>query len=150
MEDFEGGPVIAINYAVQVLETLNLTNPVYSMQKDQNFCKTKYPTLAHYHESGKNGWGSYVFDNPSQFSLSWNMPSLLSAVKIAELMGCIKCVFLCCDAVSKGDLDSYENGEIVTKPCRLGYPTIGALVKQLAERIRMPIEWRLPYPQRVS
>ena len=144
--DIEVGPVIAVNYAIQIVEPLNLTNTVYSMQKDHHYCDSIYPTIAHRHESGKDGWGDYVFDNPVDFGIAWNMPSLVSATSIAALWGCTRCVFLCCDAVTKGDLMSLEQGEIISKVNRAGYVLIGQFTKDLAARIGMPIEWRTPYP----
>jgi len=139
--DFGEGPVIAVNWATPVVESLNLENPVYSMQKDAEFCKTKLPTLSHFWESGKSGWGTYVFDN-NHFGLSWNNPSLVSAVKIAELWGCTQVVFLCCDSMKNGDIQSYEHGEVIKKDCRFGYMLIGKIANQIAEQIHMPVEWR--------
>ena len=144
--DFEDGPVIAVNYATQIVETLNLTNPVYSMQKDHHYFDSRYPTIAHIHESGKDGWGDYVFDNPMDFDLAWNIPSLVSATSIANLWGCTRCVYLCCDAVTKGDLLSLEGGEIIAKPMRAGYLIIGDWTKSVADKLGLPIEWRTPYP----
>ena len=144
--DIGYGPVIAINYAIQTVEPFDLENPVYSMQKDQRYCDTDYPILSHTHESGKEGWGAYVFDNVSM-GLAWNKPSLLSALSIAKLWGCARAVGLCFDSITRGDLASYEGGRVIVKACRGQYPIIGAWAKEWARMISMPVEWRLVYPK---
>jgi len=143
--DIGYGPVITINYAIQIVEAFDLENHVFSMQKDQQYCDTDYPTLSHAHESGRDGWGDYVFDNVAM-GLEWNKPSLLSALSIAKLFGCARCICLCFDAVTRGDLSSFEGGQVITKGCRGQYPIIGALAKLWAKQIGMPVEWRLVYP----
>ena len=145
-EDIGPGPVIAINFAIQKLEELRMPPPVYSMQKDAWFCETEYPVLSHSHESGKEGWGAYVFDNVA-FGLAWNKPSLLSALSIAKLWGCARVIGLCFDSITRGDLNSYEDGKVITKSCRGQYPIIGAWAKEWARVIGMPVEWRMVWPK---
>jgi len=145
--EFGPGPVLTINYAIQTVECMSLENPVYSMQKDQRFCDTDYPILSHAHENGKDGWGNYVFDNLA-LGMAWNKPSLMSCLSIAKLWGCTRCVCLCFDAVTRGNFYSYEGGKVIAKDCRGQYPLIGAMSRQWANQIGMPVEWRLVWPQR--
>jgi hypothetical protein len=140
---FEPGPVVAINQAIEVVETLELDNPVYSMQKDHFFLTPeKAPILAHSVESVQESREkieqypeAYVFDNDKDFSIPHNMPSVVTCVRLAKLMGCSNVVFLCCDAATDGITEAY--GAPATEPS--SYLEHGALVKQHA---RLPFEWR--------
>lgn len=136
------GPVVAINQAITRVEELGLSNPLYSMQKDQYFFPPHYaPVLAHEHESARRrredleAINAYAFDNVEDFGLEWNLPSVVSCAALAYRMGCAKVVYLCCDAATHGDTGAY--GQPPTEP--QGYLMHGLLVKRWA---RLPVEWQ--------
>jgi len=126
-EHFKEGVVIAINYAINKVNELNLDNDVYSMQKDGyhksivanqlievdcvypdcNNCNLRtvnpYPAtlLVHKHESEKcfdTYKPRYVFDN-IELGLKPTDFSALSCIKLAGYMGCSKLVFFCFDSL---------------------------------------------------
>lgn len=142
---FGEGPVIAINQAIEVVETLNLPNPVYSMQKDVYFFPPKYaPILAHSWESYKKSkpeldrLGAYVFDNEKDFGAIWWMPSVVSCAGLAIWMGCKNVVYLCCDASTDGITDTY--GTPPTDPN--GYLGHKPAVTDYIRHYHIPVEWR--------
>ena len=135
------GPVIAINQAIEQIECLDLPNPIYSMQKDHYFLRPAVASiLAHKHESAKDSWmeleqaNAYIFDNPVDFGLPWNMPSVVTCAALAHRMGCELIYYLCCDSVTDGITEAY--GAPATEP--QSYLSHGALVRQYA---RLPVEW---------
>jgi len=123
-EQLGPGPIIAINEATIVVESLGLDNPVYSMQKDADsyaigpdgplvtggaapIASLRGATLlVHQHESA-NRMSTYaprfVFDNVKDFGLEWWEFSSLTAVAIAKLLGCVKVVFVSHDSSVFGD-----------------------------------------------
>lgn len=120
-ERLANGPVIAINYAIQAVEKLDLPprghpphDRVYSMQKDQAFLPDcRAPILAHAHESAKNGdFGDYVFDCERDFGIPWDTPSIVVCLHLAKLFGCSAVEFWACDSFW-GDFRSYD-GKVVT------------------------------------
>ncbi len=142
--DIGVGPVLAINTAIRRVETLGLSNPVYSLQKDARFAACRAPVLAHQHESAKlDGFGDYVFDNLA-FGLAWNMPSVCSALGIAHLWGCRTVVYMCCDAAVNADLRRCVGEEIVEAGKPHDYLAHRGLVERFASEIGFAVEWRLP------
>jgi hypothetical protein len=92
------GPMIALNHSIVKVEQLGLTNPVYSMQKDEYHSVPKGAALIiHKPESAEvlpDYEPRFIFDNESDFGLPWNTFSAISATNIARLMGCVKVVFI--------------------------------------------------------
>ena len=108
------GPLVAINYAIRIVESLLLPNPVYSLQKDLPFAPgSSVPILAHLRESAQNGdFGDYVFDCEGDFGVPWDTPSIVVCLHLAKLFGCSSVEYWACDSF-RGDLRSYD-GERVT------------------------------------
>jgi hypothetical protein len=140
--DIGRGPVVAINQAIEQVETLNLSNPLFSMQKDRYFCKPRAArVLAHKHES--YAWsgavlerdGALLFDCESDFGYPWNVPSVVACVGLAKLWNCSRVVFLCCDATTDGDTRAF--GVPPTYPAN--YLMHGALVQRYAQ---LPVEYK--------
>lgn len=112
------GPVIAINQAVEKVETLGLRNDLYSMQKDHFFVAVRFATiLLHTRESLPEFPGSmkaYAFDVPDDYGAVWTTPSVAVCVDLAHRWGCAQVVYLCCDAATHGDVGAY--GQRPTMP----------------------------------
>jgi hypothetical protein len=138
------GPVVAINQAVTVVEALDYPGPCYSMQKDHAYVKTRYPILYHIHESGKEAKGrkvDFIFDNEADFGLPWNVPSVETAVALAKLMGCPGVKFLCCDAMSHGNILTFEAGRAVKAPHWQHYLLHRRMVTARAKELALPVEF---------
>tara|TARA_R110000868_G_C10711365_1_gene749982 strand:- start:38 stop:577 length:540 start_codon:yes stop_codon:yes gene_type:complete len=130
-EHFNDGIVIAINEAIQKVESLDLKNVIYSMQKDgaspdfRNNCPTNdcdncyqhmvYPKkailLLHEHESKfclpkyKN---RILFDN-NEMGLEWSQFSAISAIRYAERLGATEFIMLCFDSITNNSNKSINN-----------------------------------------
>ena len=150
--------VLALNHAVIQIEALGLMNPVYSMQKD-GFCvrPKKVPLIVHelegIHTVGAPGANSpdyeprYMFNNPGDFDLEWYRPSVVTAVKIAELFGCPRVKLLACDALSTGDCRRVEFDEVGNPRIDSGFPCYTApteKLQQLERSIPIAIDWNKP------
>lgn len=139
-EDIGEGVIIALNQSIIVIESLDLPNKTYSMQKDGGtrkkvidgiltpdchysglFCsdcgdivRPKNATLLlHEHES------KYCLpDYPDCYSLSlktlgldYNVFSFIFAIKTAQYMGCLEFNFVSFDVYTSGDKKTYTPGE---------------------------------------
>jgi hypothetical protein len=139
-EDIGDGVIIALNQSIIIIESLNLPNKTYSMQKDGGtkkrviegilspdcyysglFCsdcgdmvRPKSATLLlHEHES------KYCFpDYPDCYVLSLkelglecNVFSFIFAIKTAQYMGCLDFNFVSFDVYTSGDNKTYTPGE---------------------------------------
>jgi hypothetical protein len=146
--------ILAMNHAVIHIERLGLTKPVYSMQKD-GFCvrPKQVPLIVHelegIHERGVDGANSpdyeprYMFNNPEDFGLLWYRPSVVSAVKIAELFGCAKIKLLACDAISRGDCRRVEFDPDGNSKIGIGYLEYMAhaeLIRELENSVPIEID----------
>ena len=150
--------VLAMNHAIIHIEKLHLNIPVYSMQKD-GFCvrPQRDPLIVHelegVHEIGAKGANSpdyeprYMFHNPDDFGLEWTRPSVVTAVKIAELLGCKKAKLMACDALSTGDcrrVDFDEHGKSTLLVPFPGYTAPTEKLRELEQSIPMEIDWNKP------
>lgn len=135
------GVVMAINGAIEKVESLQPDNPLYSLQKDKLFVYPKKATLLlHELESLKliddvDYEPVYSFNAPRDFAVEWNLPSVVIAEKLGIWFGCQKVVYLCCDAVTDGIIEAY--GAPPTKPN--DYLLHGGLVRNNAV---LPVEWK--------
>ena len=151
--------VLALNHAIIHVEQIPLTIPVYSMQKDC-FCvrPNRHPLIVHElegeHELGAENANSpdyeprYMFNNPEDFGLEWNRPSVVTAVKVTELLGCTSVKLLACDALSTGDCRRVQftpDGTTLDDDWR-GYLAPRAKLQELEESIPIPIDWNHPSP----
>ncbi len=150
--------LLALNHAVIHIEKLGLSNPVYSMQKD-GFCvrPKKVPLIVHelegIHTVGAEGANSpdyeprFVFNNPEDFGLEWYRPSVVTAIKIAELLGCPKVRLLACDALSTGDCRRVEFDPEGNPRIDAGFACYTAPTEKLQElerSIPITIDWSRP------
>jgi len=135
------GAVIAINHAIEQVELLQPSNPLYSLQKDHLYMLPVRATLL-LHElealteiDGVNYEPVYSFDAERDFNARWNAPSVVIAEKLANWFGCERVVYLCCDAATDGIIDTY--GMPPTRP--VDYLEHERLVKENAS---LPVEWK--------
>lgn len=140
--DIGAGPVIAINQAISRVEELPIKNPLYSMQKDRFFTRPKRAVvLAHAAESAKTQRtemdiaGAYVFDCEADFGCPWNVPSVVACAGLALRWGCVRVVYLCCDAVTDRDTRAY--GDQPTFPAN--YLAHGPMVQRYSW---LPVEYK--------
>ena len=133
-EHFGEGVIIALNNAIVKVESLNLPNDTYSQQKDghgygvkvcpcidnkenMKICFMCYPqraTLLIHELEGNDCMKDYpkriVFNN-NELGLHWSRVSVITAMRIAEWMGCTYLKLLCFDSVTQGDSNYYIHGE---------------------------------------
>lgn len=135
------GVVMAINQAIEVVESLHPDNSLYSLQKDHLFFYPKTATLLlHEREAlaeidGVDYEPAYSFDVERDFQIRWSLPSVVVAEKLGELFGCERVIYLCCDAVTDGSTETF--GDAPTR--QTDYLLHGDLVKQYAT---LPVEWK--------
>lgn len=118
------GVIITINDAIEKVESLNFSNPTYSMQKDGMGGEQNQSTNEPLHDCSLHGtmpkkatllvhkYGSsncmldykprLVFDN-LELGLQICDFSALSCIKIAQVMGCKRFFFVSFDACTRGD-----------------------------------------------
>jgi hypothetical protein len=128
---FDNGPIITLNESILKIESFNLSNDIFAMQKDgpgwdlkiRNNCPIKtcnkcpygmlYPKkaklLIHKHESEfclPDYKERYEFDN-IKLGLLPDHFSALSAYKLLRYMGCNKIIFISCDSYVNKNIDTY-------------------------------------------
>ena len=143
-EHIGDGPVVAINQAiekVEAIEGLQVSNPIFSMQKDRFFLRPKYAALLlHAHESAV-GFALagieylYAFDAPADFNMPRSVPSVVCAAGLAARWGCERVVYLCCDAATDNVTEAY--GAPATKPA-----DYLAHKRMVLRHATIPVEWR--------
>jgi hypothetical protein len=159
------GPVIAISEAIIPVETLGIDNPIYAMQKDYDppeqepIGPPKYATLlVHEREvpgRHKDYKPRYNFDNPIDFDMGTNVPSSITATKIAELLGCKKIVYVSFDSCTQDDITTCHYNEDGTykilstsKPEDeenfREYKIIARSLKEYISRNYLAVEWITP------
>lgn len=139
--DHLDGVVMAINQAIEKVETLHPDNPLYSLQKDHLYQNpVRAVLLLHELEALKeietvDYEPVYSFDAERDFKVRWDLPSVVIAEKFANWFGCTKVVYLCCDAVTDGITEAH--GQPATRP--QDYLYHGHMVKENAS---LPVEWK--------
>lgn len=129
---FGDGVVIALNQAIRVVEDLELTNEIYSLQKDgcgitgpHEACQQRdgfdwmiRPRSAILIVQDTDGYSKHcladyapkVFINPIRdlgFQYKQTM-AIRMAVALAKRMGCRRVMLLCCDSLVNGNLDTFD------------------------------------------
>lgn len=145
---FVSGPVVAINYAITVVEGLGLSNPLYSMQKDHVYqLPQSAALLLHTRESASeidgNATNIYLFDAESDFGAKWYNPSVVCAVGLAKRMGCSEVIYHCCDS-AYGITQKYQLGEVITPDNAEDYLLHPILVDLFAKKLEIPVQWQPP------
>lgn len=168
LEHFGAGPVIALNQTVLLVQELGLSNPIYSMQKDgcgatcedARCMKCGFrPPMVYPHkdvtvilqepdysefclwEHKKRMW---VNVQDLGFELESEMV-IRMAIRIAQVMGCERIVFLSCDSLTNGSLETFD---VITKEVELTgaaqyYAYVAPLV--IADVEEYPHEFITPY-----
>lgn len=132
---------MAINHAIEQVESLQPSNPLYSLQKDHLYMLPVRATLLLHELEALTEINSvkyeptYSFDAERDFNVRWNMPSVVVAEKFANWFGCKRVIYLCCDAATDGITEAY--GQPATKP--VAYLEHQRLV---LENATLPVEWK--------
>ena len=135
------GVVMAINHAIEQVESLQPSNPLYSLQKDHLYMLPVRATLLLHELEALTEINSvkyeptYSFDAERDFNVRWNVPSVVVAEKFANWFGCKRVIYLCCDAATDGITEAY--GQPATKP--VAYLEHQRLV---LENATLPVEWK--------
>jgi hypothetical protein len=141
-EQIQAGPVVAINYAAYTIARLDISNTVYSLQKDQVFLNTNFPILSHALESAREkAFGDYVFHCPRDFGLAWDAPSVVVCVDLAKLFGCTAVEYLACDACVTGDILSYDGQKEFRHHYAENYRLHCPLVQERGKQLEIPVSW---------
>ena len=142
-------PIIALNEAIRVVESLELTNDVFGLQQDAKLRATCLPKRAPIFVETKaaNYYGiherAYIFQN-SELGLSRSALSVSAAVMLAKLLGARGFKLYCFDAC--------VNKQLTYAKC-IGYKSTwgGAPNRFLGHRGKIekrtgdaPIEWVIP------
>ena len=115
------GPIIAINETYKKVESLNLTNPVYSLQKDLGFgIPDKATLLVHCWEESSQFAPfyrpRYEFDCEKLGLIKVLAFSATVAIRIAQIMGCRDLKFLSFDSCTTGDYRTQNFDDTITIP----------------------------------
>ena len=166
-EQISAGPIIALNESILKVLTLDLSNDIFSMQKDggdksccalpcRNICggmrrlPDEVALLVHVHESPQcyvDHALRYVFNNPLDFNLGIHSASLPTAIKIAELMGCRGITLVSMDAATTQDLRVTLDGKTVQadNPGGQRYLKFAQHARDLLARANFErVEWLTP------
>lgn len=164
VNDISDGIIITLNEAIQKIEENYPDCPVYSMQKDG--CGTTEPheicsgqtainmtrpqraaLIVHQTESPecfKDYEPRYIFDNQTDFNIPWYAFSALSAMEIADLMGCSE-IYLCCfDACINGDARTYIPATRELQPHHEGYLQQATLMAEYLNVKGVVYQWVIP------
>lgn len=110
------GLVITLNQAIIKVEELELPNSIYSLQKDQFTVPVKESTtlILHKHESVKTIGKpklSYLEFDAKEMGFPIDTFSAIIAIKMAEIMGCVKFVFISFDSCTTGDVTTFDTSK---------------------------------------
>jgi glycosyltransferase involved in cell wall biosynthesis len=141
-------PIITISSAILKVESLNINNPIYSIQKNVVLHRPKRATLL-VAKQGENPnefkdyKPRYVFDTVKLFDgknpFGYKEFSTNCALKMAKTMGFEKVKMLCFDAFTNGNLEAgYTDG--VNKDLS-GYKRQVPRIKALIEQEKLNVEW---------
>lgn len=162
-EDIGDGIVITLNQAIIKVEMLGIDNQIYSMQKDgcgdrepHDVCLNemvrpqKAALIVHEHESKhclEDYEPRYIFSNENDFGIPWYAFSALSAMKIADLMGCKKTYFVSFDSAVNGDYRAYapdSNGGGKIIPANIAYDIQSRIMTEYLNTHRKDYTWIMP------
>jgi hypothetical protein len=149
---FKDGFIVATYESIYKIESFNLPNPVYSMQKDTiTGLPGRSPLLLHAHESARQNPDyepCYVFDNPRDFGgRRWDNPSGVISSCIAHWMGAGHITILCFDRTTHGDFRRplWVNGEYtLNAPLDLVLSDVRKEVEEMAKQRNVKVDWVTP------
>jgi hypothetical protein len=161
---YGNGPVITLNDAIIVAQKLNLSNPLYAMQKDgcfnrPCFCMGENATVrlqAHVTLVVQNSYSAHCFPQHerritiSAQALGFRHNSVMSirmAAALAKLIGCAGIIFTCCDSLINGDLRRYNphTGQVVETLGSVHYKANNP--RLMHDLGRFPKKYVLPEPE---
>ena len=120
------GPVIPINETYEKVESLNIPNPVYSLQKDIGFGVPKKATLlVHCWEDSSQFAKDYtprIEFNCNDFGLNRNTFSAIVALKFSQLFGCKEVKLISFDSCTIKDYRTQNFDKVIFIPyCNKSY-----------------------------
>lgn len=151
--DFANGPVIALNQSIIQIERLNLTNPIYSMQKDKADTRPNKATLLVSKHESPNDLKDYspriVFNAQALDNNKYGYKEFSAniAMKIAQLFGCNKIKLMGFDSCMNGNEDSVMGDMTVHNLDRTYLRQSKAQcirMKELISKDRLDAEWVIP------
>lgn len=142
-KDFGTGPVLVINDALLTIRKLKLANPVYSLQKDGCLARPVVPEILVLSKAqSRRCFPTYPMRHVldvRQMGLKINAMSTEWAVAIAHSLGCTSVRMLAMDSIH-GDFGRVVDGQVMADKGR-GYLFASKKAQQVADRLRMGIEW---------
>lgn len=156
-EHFGQGPIIALNDAIAVVQEINLTNPIYSLQKDgdEKHMVKPYAEIPLILQETPGFSGEWFPEHPARIlvdpiqDLGFDHVQVLAtrmAIQIAVQMDCASLKLVCCDSLVTGALETFNprNGKAqVTGAAhwyKLTRPYIMADLKDIAHEFILPKE----------
>ena len=117
-DHFGPGPVIALNDAIAIVQTLGLSNRIYSLQKDgqPEFMVKPFADVALIVQENYPSQ-DYYFDHPERYvvnarkDLGFDHSAALAtrmAIELAKQMDCAFVKVMCCDQLVNGSLQTYN------------------------------------------
>ena len=118
-EHFGEGPIIALNDAIAAVQEINLTNPMYSLQKDgdeQHMLKP-YDEIILILQDTPGYSRDWFPEHPVRIlvdpinELGFDHVQVLvprMAIEIAKQMGCTALKMMCCDSLVTGALETFD------------------------------------------
>ena len=144
-----GGPVIALNETFRKVESLGISNPIYSLQKDIGFdVPLKATLLVHCWEASSQFAKDYsprIEFNCNDFGLDRNTFSAIVAMKFAKLFGCNEIKLISFDSCTIKDYrtQNYEN-VVMTPFNKTMYHTQFVLQSAYIHRNKLNVEYITP------
>lgn len=153
-EYFKDGFIIATYESIYVLESFQLPNALYSMQKDNiTGIPNRSPLIVHSPESALQLSPSqyepcYLFDNATDFGRLWYLNSGVVSSYIAHLMGASHITILCFDRTTHEDRRRVfvtKDGQTSLDPTPDNFlSNVRSEVEQLAEQHNISCTWVTP------
>lgn len=143
-EHFGNGPVIAINTAVAIVQSLHLPNPLYLLEKDGllgNFIKLREDVIAILQLGegfSENCFSEHprrvLVDPVAEMGFLDTEMSARIAIRIALAMGCKQINFMCCDSITTEEYHYLDIDGEVKAGYAGAYKRVRALIlKEVAE-----------------
>lgn len=166
-EHIGAGAVLTLNEAVVKVEQIGIPNAVYSMQKDGCGLRSSHAEclpgatvrpqraalLMHAlesHECLADYAPRFEFENPRDFGLPWLAISAVTAIEMAHLLGCARCVFISLDACTTGNTEIYvpqADGTGITRRTDhtdMYYPLYRGFIEDQLARAGLGADWLTP------
>lgn len=141
--DVATGPVIVLNHAIERVRQWNLTNPLYTMQKDGCIAEPQDPeVLILSNKQSRECWPSYVpryVVDPKHFGLHAHCMSVTLAVALADYMGCSGARLLAFDSFTHRDMRTVVGEGLVDTGRNYLYAAKQATT--YADRAGLQLEW---------